>query len=376
MHSTTRQDPQLTQGLDREAGLRACQELQTRYEQLIEQQRLHWTGHFTLGRLLGSGGQGSVFLSSTNGADGFTLPVAMKVFSPLRYSDVRQYDEAMSRIAQAASRIAQIQHDNLLDVHNFIDRDRIRVMVMEWIDGYDLRRLLASDFLARLEARTSPRRWRYINEVIVTEGPVHCRFKPGVAVSIVRECLAALAALHRAGIVHGDLKPSNIMLKRSGHAKLVDIGSAFPYNEPIRDRTCTPFYAAPEVLEVNVCTPRSDLASLGYVLIELLAGRPALPETMTFRELLEAKRHLPQRLHELLPDEVMCNGLLMNFIRGLIAPDPNRRFVDAESAEHVDQGAAAFHRQLVRGDLASEYANDLRVWLEELLQVEERAADH
>jgi serine/threonine-protein kinase len=127
---------------------------------------------------------------------------------------------------------------------------------------------------------------------------------------------------------------------------------------------------------VNVCTPRSDLASLGYVLIELLAGRPALPETMTFRELLEAKRHLPQRLHELLPDEVMCNGLLMNFIRGLIAPDPNRRFVDAESAEHVDQGAAAFHRQLVRGDLASEYANDLRVWLEELLQVEERAADH
>jgi|GEM_PF-4176704 len=84
MHSTTRQDPQLTQGLDREAGLRACQELQTRYEQLIEQQRLHWTGHFTLGRLLGSGGQGSVFLSSTNGADGFTLPVAMKVFSALQ----------------------------------------------------------------------------------------------------------------------------------------------------------------------------------------------------------------------------------------------------------------------------------------------------
>jgi serine/threonine-protein kinase len=374
MHSTTRQDPQLTQGLDLAAGKQACAQLQARYRGLIDGRRLSWTSHFKLGRLLGTGGQGSVYLSAACGADGFTLPVAMKIFSPERYADVREYDEAMARVAQAAARVAQIQHDNLLDVHNFVDRDRIRIMVMEWIDGYDVRRLLASDLLRQLESRSSPRRWRYINEVIVTEGPSQCRFKPGVAVAIVRECLAALAALHRVGIVHGDIKPSNIMLKRSGHAKLIDIGSAFRYLEPVRDRTCTPFYAAPEVLESNECTPRSDLASLGYVLIELLSGQPPLPQAITFREVLEAKRQLPLRLHEVLPDEVICNGLLMNFIRGLIAPDPNRRFADAESAEHVDQGAAAFHRQLVRGDLASEYANDLRVWVEELLQLEEHAA--
>ena len=53
------------------------------------------------------------------------------------------------------------------------------------------------------------------------------RVKPGIAIAIVRDCLAALAALHREGIVHGDLKPSNIMLKRTGNAKIVDIGSAF-----------------------------------------------------------------------------------------------------------------------------------------------------
>ena len=75
------------------------------------------------------------------------------------------------------------------------------------------------------------------------------RVKPGVAVAIVRDCLAALAALHREGLVHGDIKPSNLMLKLTGNAKLVDIGAAFELNKPPPQRMCTPTYAAPEVLE-------------------------------------------------------------------------------------------------------------------------------
>ncbi len=116
-------------------------------------------------------------------------------------------------------------------------------------------------------------RWDYLNRVIVTAGPVQSRFKPGIAIQIVRECLAALAALHREQIVHGDLKPSNIMIKRTGNAKIVDIGSAVCLDDVPVQRTCTPTYAAPEVLEGGDCTPRADLASLGYVLIEMLAGR-------------------------------------------------------------------------------------------------------
>ncbi len=182
----------------------------------------------------------------------------------------------MERIAQIAARVAQIQQDNLLDVHNFVDRNRIRIMEMEWIDGYDLASLLTREMLDRTREHVSNRRWEYINNVIVTAGPVQPRLKPGIAMAIVRECLAALAALHREGIVHGDIKPSNIMLKRTGNAKIVDIGSAFELTNAPAQRTCTPAYAAPEVLEGAECTPRSDLASLGYVLIEMLAGRPAL----------------------------------------------------------------------------------------------------
>ncbi len=337
-----------------------------RYQHLISDRRLSWTEYLQLKRLLGAGGQGVVFLSERRGADQFSLPVAVKVFSPERYPDGRSYDDAMARIAHVASRVAQIQQDNLLDVHNFVDRNRIRLMEMEWIDGYDLCQLLTFEKLDRVRSRVSVKRWEYINNVIVTAGPRQPRLKPGIAVAIARECLAGLAALHRDDIVHGDLKPSNIMLKRTGNAKIVDIGSATDLTDPPPVRTCTPTYAAPEMLDRDECTPLSDLASLGYVLIEMLAGQPLFDGISDYAKLLEAKRALPQMLEQLLPAEIGCNRMLVNFCRGLVAPDPMLRFPSAEAADLVKDGAAEFQRQLVKGDLASEYENEIRVWLEEL----------
>lgn len=369
MLTTTRANPTLTHG---GVAPRSCPpEMLHRYERLIDDCRLNWTSHLHLTRLLGSGGQGKVFLSERRGADSFTLPVAVKVFSPERFESQAAYDQAMERIARIAARVAQIQQDNLLDVQNFVDRDRIRMMIMEWIDGYDLRRLLVTNKLRAIESRVSARRWEYINNVIVTAGPAQPRFKAGVAVAIVRDCLAGLAALHREDIVHGDIKPANVMLKRTGNAKIVDIGSAFDLADPPTPRTCTPAYAAPEVLEGGDCTPRSDLASLGYVLIELLSGMQPFAEQTDYKGLLRAKRMLPQRLYEILPPEVTVNPLLLNFCRGLIAPDPTRRFPSAEAAELLKGGAAAFHRQLIMSDMASEYDNEIRLWLEEVKELED-----
>lgn len=124
------------------------------------------------------------------------------------------------------------------------------------------------------------------------------------------------------------------------------------------------------MLEDRAATPRSDLASVGYVLIELLSGMNPFENRTKLRDLLQAKRELPSRLDEILPDEILRNELLMNFLVGMIAPDPNRRFPSAEAAEHVDKGAAAFHRQLILSDMATEYDNDIRVWLEELRRLE------
>ena len=370
MHSTTFAGDFRTRTIGGESASTCNPELMSRYQFLLEDRRLQWMTYHRLEKVLGSGGQGVVFFSTRLGSDGFALPVAMKVFSPERFGTQAAYDEAMSRIGSVASQVARIQHDGVLNVHDFIDRNRVRIMIMEWIDGYDLRELLRLERLVLLRSKLTQRRWDYINNVVITAGPVHARFKAGVAVASVRDCLVALAALHRENIVHGDIKPSNIMIKRTGYAKLIDIGSAFQMGQQPPVFTVTPAYAAPEVLENAPVSPRSDLASLGYVLVELLSGRPCFVETDSYRELLEQKRSLPQRLHEILPPEVSCNDLLMSFCRGLISPDPSRRFPSAEAAELLHEGAASFHRQLVLSDLASEYGHDIRVWIEELKRID------
>lgn len=369
---TTGSDVAPTETFDGQPTGPQCAELIGRYDKLVSEQRLSWTTHLRLLRKLGAGGQGVVYLTERRGADGFTLPVALKIFSPERYGSPEEYDADMARIGRVSAKVARIQHENLLVVQNFLDRERVRLMVMEWVEGFDLRRLLTPKMYGVVKSRVSTKRWDYINQVLVTAGPVQPRFKPGVAIAIVRDCLEALAALHREGVIHTDIKPANIMLKRSGHTKIIDIGSAFDQNDPPNKRACTPAYAALEVLEGRETTPLSDLASLGYVLIELLSGRPLFSAAKELPELIDAKRKLADRLPEILPEEVSDNDLLMNFCRGMIAADPDKRFQTAEAAELMDnEGAAAFHRQLVKNDLASEYDNDIRIWIEELLEIEQ-----
>ena len=346
-----------------------CTELVNRYQEILEKKRHSWTTHLRLLNELGSGGQGVVYLTERRGSDSFTLPVALKIFSPERYLTPSHYDNDMARMGRVAAKVARIQHENLLVVENFLDRDRIRMMVMEWVEGFDLRRLLTPRMFGIIQERFSERKWKHVNEVLVTAGPEQPRFKAGVAVAIVRDCLDALAAMHREGIVHGDVKPGNIMLKRSGHSKIIDIGSAFDIEDPPQRRACTPAYAALEVLQGIENTPRSDIASLGYVTIELLSGRPVFSGINDLHELIEAKRTLVDRLPEVLPRDVVCNDLLMSFCRGMIAPDPQERFQNAEAAALVEEGAAAIHRQLIKSDMASEYGNDIRIWIDELLDL-------
>jgi len=364
--TVVRRDPKRsTERLEGLSGFGSA-ELSARYRSILDAPQLDWTELHKLKRRLGAGGQGVVFLGERQGADGFRLPVALKIFSPDRYEDGNAYDDAMGRMSRVAARVARIQQDHLLDVQNFVSPGGIRVMEMEWIDGQDLRHLLMPEMLAKVRAKVGPVRWAYLNDVIVTAGPLQPRLKPGIAIAILRDCLAALSALHRQGIIHGDIKPSNIMLKRTGTAKLIDIGAAFELSDAPPRPTCTPSYAAPEVLEGVVGTPQSDLASLGYALVEMLSGAPPFVGLTRLDELRRGKSEAVNRLPDILPREVARNDLLMGLVSGLIAPDPAKRFPDARAADLFDRGAASFQRQLVKGDLASEYDNEIRVWLEDL----------
>jgi serine/threonine-protein kinase len=347
--------PSRTQNAD--AGLRAA------YQEVIERPDLNWAQSHHVARCLGSGGQGVVYLGERAGSDGFTLPVALKVFTPNRYADRDDYARAMGVMARIAMRVALIQQDHLLDVHNFVSLGPIRVMEMEWIDGYDLQRLLTADMMEKVHDAMPRSHWDRLNDVVVTMGETQPRLKPGIAIAVLRECLGALASLNKNGIVHGDVKPSNIMLKRTGNAKLIDIGAAFDAGDPPRTVVCTPAYAAPEVLEGRPPTAQSDLASLGYVLVEMLSGKKLFAGITDRDELLEAKTHLASRPDRALPHDVVRNDLLMSLIGRLIAIDPDQRFPDAEAADLLDRGAASFQRQLVKGDLSSEYDIEIQTWL-------------
>ncbi len=340
--------------------------LVTKYLTLLKSAEVTWAARSCDLRVLGRGGQGVVLLARRNGADGFSLPVALKVFSPESYTSGEAYDEDMGRVAAVAKKAATVQHENLVYVYDFESLDGVRVMSMEWVDGHDLRELLTPDTLDRTRRRLDPEHWDYVTDVVITAGPVQPRFKPGVAIQVVRDCLAALAALHRDGVVHGDLKPANIMLKRTGSAKVVDIGSAVDLKRAGGRRVWSPLYAAPEVLDGEPVTAKSDLASLGYVLVEMLSGRPAFDGVASFDDLREMKRTLERRLPDLLPADVVQDEQLVGLCRRLVAADPAKRFKDALAADLERRGAAAFHRRLVKGDLASEYGNDIRVWLERL----------
>ncbi len=340
--------------------------LLTAYHAIAQSPQINWGSRYRKLRLLGKGGQGVVYLSERQGSDEFRLPVALKLFSPEQYRDSTAYEEDMARVAAMAARVAQIQHDNLLDLHNFISQQRIRIMVMEWVDGFDLRDLLTQKMYDRSKEKLSPERWKYVSKVILAPGVTQPRIKPGVAIQILRECLAALGALHRDDIAHGDLKPANIMVKRTGNAKIIDIGSAMDMTKASGRRMWSPTYAAPEVLRGAPNSPQSDLASLGYILVEMLAGQCPFEGINELDKLLDAKMQLEHWLPDFLPDEVRDNELLLHLCRKLTVPDPSKRFQNAQAADLDRKGAADFHRQLVKGDLASEYETDLRNWLDDL----------
>ena len=130
--------------------------LAARYQEITGADDLRWPTCYRKLHLLGAGGQGAVYLAQRLGADGFARPVALKVFSPESYRDARSYHEDMVRVGHVAARVARIQHDNVVDVLDFVDQGGIRVMEMEWLDGYDLHQVLAPELLDLTRQRLHP----------------------------------------------------------------------------------------------------------------------------------------------------------------------------------------------------------------------------
>jgi serine/threonine-protein kinase len=139
-----------------------------------------------------------------------------------------------------------ITHPNVVRVHDFGEAEGTRYLTMEYIPGTTLREMLGK----RGSLDLVP------------------------AVQIAKQMCRGLSAIHRAGIVHGDLKPQNVMVTGSGVAKLMDFGVARQAAHAQAGAVAgTPRYMSPEQARGGELTERSDIYSAGVVMFEIFTGR-------------------------------------------------------------------------------------------------------
>ena len=362
LYDTSGPPPEFTHG--KMSG--TADKLAARYQQIVRQQSVSWEMAYRLVSRLGSGGQGVVFLADRSAAFDVNFRIALKFYRPDGYPAIETYREEMARLARVTMQVANIQQDRVLDVYNVVEYEGILVLATEWVNGYDVRKLLMPTTLDEIEKAVPQDRWDYVNDVILTRAAFQSRFQPGVAISILRECLAGISALHREGIIHADLKPANVMIKQTGNCKIIDLGSSFSLEKlPIRP-TWTPRYAAVEVLQGASNSRLSDLASLGYVFFELLTGTYPFAGINDRTDLINAKIDLWERFPDALPADVARNDTIVQLIAKMIAPDPADRFQSLEDADISRAGANEVQTQLVKTDLATDGTYELRRLVEEL----------
>ncbi|WP_433727318.1 protein kinase domain-containing protein [Nocardia sp. CA-129566] len=210
-------------------------------------------GKYRLDRLLGRGGMGAVWLARDTDTG---RTVALKVLAERVAADA-EYRQRFEREARLGS---SLRHPNIVQIHGFGELDGRLFIDMEYIDGIDL-----AEMLTRVGTLT-----------------------PTAAADFVTQVASGLDAAHRAGLIHRDVKPSNILIGTGGHAYLIDFGIAQSLGQTSVTATGMAIgswaYMAPERFNGTV-DARSDVYSLACVLYECLTGRRPYGDTDPARQM-------------------------------------------------------------------------------------------
>ncbi len=251
---------------------------------------------YRLVEMVGSGGMAVVF----KGVD--TLlhrPVAIKILREAYADD----DTFLSRFQQEARSAARLDHPNVVTVYD-VGRDGDRhYIVMEHVDGEDLKTCI-----------------RRKGRLTVAE-----------AVDIATQVAAGVGHAHKAGIIHCDVKPQNVLLTEDGTAKVADFGIARALSESgLTDSDVvwgSPLYLAPEQAAGERPTPASDVYSIGVTLYEMLAGVPPFQAEKPAALALMHVQDDPPPLSEY---NAYVPSQLEWIVRKLLSKEPSARYRTAE----------------------------------------------
>ncbi len=191
---------------------------------------------------LGEGGMAMVYL-------GRDIRLNRRVAVKVLHSHYANDPEFISRFQHEAQAAAGLSHPNVVNVYDVGQDDDTHYIVMEYVDGINLKTL------------------------INREGPLPVE----QALAIAEAVAHGLEAAHRYGLVHRDIKSQNILVSPDGHVRITDFGIAKSHLSTTATQTGVTFgtadYISPEQAQGHVATPRSDIYSLGVTLYEMLAGR-------------------------------------------------------------------------------------------------------
>ena len=199
--------------------------------------------NFLIERVLGRGGMAQVYY----GQDvKLQRPVAIKVIDA-RYRGKPVYAQ---RFVKEARSVARWRHENIIQIYYADDQDGLYFYAMEFIDGQDLASILAG---------------------YAAQGEL---MPPQDVLRIARSVASALDYAHKHGVIHRDVKPSNVMVSNDGRIVLGDFGLALDMQEGSSGEAFgTPHYISPEqARRSSDVVPQSDLYSLGVILFEMLTG--------------------------------------------------------------------------------------------------------
>ncbi len=261
-------------------------------------------GIYRCDTLLGRGAMGAVYLAFHQQLE---RRCALKVLSPKYVETDADY---VNRFREEAIAVANLHHPNVVMAHAVGNLDGLHFLEMEFVSGNSLQKTLDS----------------------------HQRLPPTDALQITAQIADGLAAAHRAGLIHRDVKPDNVLMTKElhglGRAKIGDFGLA----KRIRGRgeksfdgiVGTPHYMAPELFAGSQASPSTDVYALGVCLFRMLTGR--LPfNGKTVKQLMS--QAMSQPFPDVRDDCADMPNQIVELLKCLVHRDSAQRLRDADQAQ-------------------------------------------